>query len=107
MKFEKVVVASVRHHDAPHRVTSAELDEQLMPTLERLNIQPGLLKSLAGIETRRFWDPGVQPSDVAAEAAERAIEEAGINRDRIGILINTSVCRDYIEPSRKHRRRSR
>ena len=99
MKFEKVAIVSVRHHDAPHRVTSAELDEQLMPTLERLNIQPGLLESLAGISARRFWDPGVQPSDVAAEAAERAIEEAGINRDRIGTLINTSVCRDYIEPS--------
>ena len=98
MIFEKVAVASVRHQDAPHRVTSAELDEQLMPTLERLNIQPGLLESLAGISARRFWDPGIKPSDVAAEAAERAIEEAGINRDRIGILINTSVCRDYIEP---------
>ncbi len=99
MKFENVSIASVRHLDAPHRITSAELDEQLMPALERLDIPPGMFESVTGITARRFWDVGVQPSEVASEAAERAIEEAGINRDRIGIVINTSVCRDYIEPS--------
>ena len=99
MKFEHVSIASVRHYDAPHRITSAELDEQLMPTLDRLDIRPGMLEALAGISARRFWDPGVEPSEVASMAAERAIEESGINRDRIGIVINTSVCRDYIEPS--------
>ena len=31
--------------------------------------------------------------------AEEAIEEAGVDRDKIGVLINTSVCRDYLEPS--------
>ncbi|MDH3729184.1 MAG: 3-oxoacyl-ACP synthase III, partial [Myxococcales bacterium] len=35
----------------------------------------------------------------ASAAAELAIEQAGIDRGRIGIVINTSVCRDYIEPS--------
>ncbi len=99
MIFEQVSIASVRHLDAPHRITSAELDEQLQPTLDRLGIEPGLLESVAGIKARRFWDPGVEPSEVATVAAERAIEEAGINRDRIGIVINTSVCRDFIEPS--------
>ena len=99
MKFNNVSIASVQHLDAPHRITSAELDEQLMPSMERLGMMPGMLEGLAGITARRFWDPGVQPSDVAAEAAELAIEEAGIDRERLGVLINTSVCRDYIEPS--------
>jgi len=27
VKFENVSIASVRHLDAPHRITSAELDE--------------------------------------------------------------------------------
>ncbi len=99
MKFENVSIASVRHLDAPLRITSAELDVQLKRTMERLDIKPGLLEELAGITARRFWNPGVQPSEVASEAAELAIEEAGIDRDRLGVLINTSVCRDYIEPS--------
>jgi 3-oxoacyl-[acyl-carrier-protein] synthase III len=99
VKFENVSIASVRHLDAPQRITSAEVDEQLKSTMERLDIKPGLLEELAGITARRFWNPGVQPSEVASEAAELAIEEAGIDRDRLGALINTSVCRDYIEPS--------
>lgn len=32
-------------------------------------------------------------------AAEKAIMTSGIDRSQIGILVNTSVCRDYIEPS--------
>jgi 3-oxoacyl-[acyl-carrier-protein] synthase-3 len=39
------------------------------------------------------------PSAVAAEAGEKAIAAAGIDRSKLGILINTSVCRDYLEPS--------
>ena len=38
-------------------------------------------------------------SQAATAAALIAIERAGIPKDRIGVLINTSVCRDYIEPS--------
>ena len=32
-------------------------------------------------------------------AAEVALEEADLDRARLGMLINTSVCRDFIEPS--------
>jgi 3-oxoacyl-[acyl-carrier-protein] synthase-3 len=62
-------------------------------------MRPDILESASGIVARRYWDPGVQPSEVAALAAEKALEMAGIDRSRIGIIVNTSVCRDYIEPS--------
>jgi len=32
MNFEKVSIVSVRHVDAPHRVTSAEIQERLSET---------------------------------------------------------------------------
>lgn len=67
--------------------------------MERLRIHPGLLEDISGIGSRRFWNNGTQPSDAATLAAERVIEEAGIERSKIGVLINTSVCRDYLEPS--------
>jgi 3-oxoacyl-[acyl-carrier-protein] synthase-3 len=57
------------------------------------------LEGLTGIRERRFWDPGVMPSDVATLAAKKVIDKAGIDRRQIGCLINTSVCKDYIEPS--------
>jgi len=99
MKFENVSVLSVAHVDAPHRVTSEEIERQLAPTMQRLGMRPDLLRELSGIIERRVWDEGVKPSVVAAQAGEKALEKAGIDRSNVGILINTSVCRDYIEPS--------
>jgi 3-oxoacyl-[acyl-carrier-protein] synthase-3 len=99
MRFDNVSILSVRHVDAPHRVTSEDLERRLAPTLQRLGMRPDLLREASGIVARRFFDDDVQPSDVATEAAALAIEAAGVDPDRLGILINTSVCRDYVEPS--------
>ncbi len=58
-----------------------------------------MLGELTGIIARRTWPESVTPSDIAALAGEAAIEDSGIDRARIGALISTSVCRDYLEPS--------
>ena len=99
MQFQNVSILSLAHVDAPHRVTSAELCEQLAPVMDRLGLRPDLLAGASGILARRYWDPGVQPSQAATWAAQKALAEAGIDKERIGILVSTSVCRDFIEPS--------
>ena len=99
MLYKQVSIASVTHIDAPHRLSSEEIMQRLSPTLDRLGLRENLLRDVAGIHARRLWDEGVMPSDAATQAAEKAISEAGIDRSKIGILINTSVCRDYLEPS--------
>ena len=96
MLFENVAIVGVEHVDPPHRVTTAELADQLSPTLSRLGINRKILEALVGIQARRFWDVGFQPSDAATMAAQRVLETTGIDRNRIGIIINTSVCRDYV-----------
>ncbi len=99
MKFKDVSVLSIAHLDAPHRITSAAIEDQVGETMARLGVRPGLMEQLSGIVARRWWDEGVQPSQVAASAGELAIARAGIDRSRIGLVVSTSVCRDYIEPS--------
>ncbi len=99
MKFQNVSIIGLAHVDAPHRVTSTELEKQISPIIERINARPDIIQSLTGIVARRFWEPGRQPSEAATMAAEKAIIAAGIDKSQIGILVNTSVCRDYIEPS--------
>lgn len=99
MRFSQVVVAAVAHVDAPLRVTSAELCEPLANTMQRLGMRPDLLASASGVIARRYWEPGVQPSQAATWAAEKVLAESGIGREKIGLLVNTSVCRDYVEPS--------
>lgn len=67
--------------------------------MQRLGIRADLLQHLTGIVERRVWPEDTNPSDAATQAAEKVIAETGIDRSRIGLIINTSVCRDYLEPS--------
>ena len=83
----------------PHRITSESLEAQFGTTLERLGLPRGQLAGLTGIRERRFWDPGVTPSDAATLAARKLLDTSGVSADSIGCLISTSVCKDYIEPS--------
>ena len=99
MQYQNVSILSLAHVDAPHRVTSNAMMEQLAETAARLDMSTDLLESASGIVARRYWDIGFQPSQAAALAGEKALVDAGIDRSRIGIIINTSVCRDFIEPS--------
>ena len=99
MRFENVSILSVASVEAPHRIASTELEARLAPFLRRIGIAPGVIASLSGVVARRFWDEGTPPSEVAARAAEIALGRSGIDRDRVGLLVNTSVSRDYVEPS--------
>ena len=99
MKFENVVVASLSYEDAPIRVTSEELVMRLADKFVAFEIAPETLEMVTGIKARRVWEEGVQPSEIATIAARKAIADAGIDKNQIGVLINTSVCKDYIEPA--------
>lgn len=99
MLFKNVSIAGLAHIDAPHTLTSKEINERLQPTLDRLGIRTDVLGDIAGIHARRLWDADMLASDAATLAARKALEDAGIEAGRIGLLVNTSVSRDYLEPS--------
>jgi len=97
--FEDVALVSIEAVEAPIVVTSDEVDERLRPFYERTDGKPGLLETLAGIRERRMWPDDVSFTDAAAMAGEAAIVASGIDRSRIGLMVDTSVCRDRLEPS--------
>lgn len=99
MLFKNVSIAGLAHIDAPHVITSASIEEQLQPVMTKLNLRPNIIQALTGIKERRFWDEGVEPSEVATQAAVKALENANIDKSKIGIIISTSVSKDFIEPS--------
>ena len=92
-------ILSLAAIEAPRIVTSDWIDEQLAETYQRNGLRPGLLAGLAGIEERRWGDDDVSFTDAAAMAGRAAIEKAGIDPSKIGILISTSVCKENLEPS--------
>ena len=56
MLFKNVSIAGLAHIDAPHTLTSKEINERLQPTLDRLGIRTDVLGDIAGIHARRLWD---------------------------------------------------
>ena len=99
MLFQHVAIAGLAHIDAPRRLSSDDINARLKPTLERLGIRTDVLKDIAGIHARRLWDGPMLASDAATLAARKALDDAGIDASKVGLLVNTSVSRDYLEPS--------
>ena len=99
MLYNNVVIKSVAAIDAPEVVDSSSVAERLSGTIQRLDMPHNPLLDLAGIAERRLWEDGVAPSDGASLAAREALARADIDPKQVGILINTSVCRDFLEPS--------
>lgn len=99
MRFDKVRLAAVGARIPEEIWSSDQLEERLQPLYERLKLPEGRLALMSGIDQRRVWPAGTVPSGPSTESAERAIEAAGIDRQRIGCLIHASVCRDFLEPA--------
>lgn len=97
--MKKAYLEEFAHHEAPNVMTSEWIEDQLSETMKLLGIPKGSLEGLTGIKKRRFWDHDTIYYDMATEAAKKVIEKAGIDIKDIDCIINTSVCRDYIEPS--------
>ncbi len=97
--FSDVGIVSLAAIEAPEVVTSTAIDERLASFYERVDAKPGLLENLAGIKQRRQWPEGFSFMDAAAAAATQALDKAGVDRDQIGLMVDTSVCRERLEPS--------
>jgi 3-oxoacyl-[acyl-carrier-protein] synthase III len=94
-----VALLSVATTMATRVTTSEEIDRRLAPALKRLKLPTGLLQRVAGVHERRNWGEGQTFDDAAIEAGKKALAEAGIRPDQVGLLINTSVTRKHLEPS--------
>ena len=101
MLFASVSVESVAHVDAPVRVTvrRPRRAPRGRPSTASASA-PGLLEEVAGIRERRYWQEPAQVADGATlRRPRRRSRRRASTRDRIGLLVSTSVSRDYIEPS--------
>lgn len=99
MRYENVCIEGMGYVLPERVVSSAWIEEQLTPVYQSLGLPAGQIEYLTGIKERRWWTDGIQVSDSAATAAERAIASTSIDKSEIQCLISASVCRDYIEPA--------
>jgi len=99
MLYKNVCIESLGYELPQTIVTSLSLEERLSPVYNKLNLAYGRLEAMTGIRERRFWDDGTPPSQTGAIAAEKAIKNAGIEKDDIECLLHTSLSRDFLEPA--------
>lgn len=99
MKYQNVRLASLAYALPERVVTSEELEGRIAPLYERLGLHAGRLELMSGIKTRRFWPKGTRPSSAAALAGRKALDQAQVDKADIGVLIHSSVCRDFMEPA--------
>ncbi|MDN5762747.1 MAG: 3-oxoacyl-ACP synthase III [Microlunatus sp.] len=85
--------------EAPEVVPSSAFDDRLSATYKRVGLLPGMLEKLAGVRERRWWPTDLSFADAAAMAGAKALAEAGIRPEQVGVMINTSVSREHLEPS--------
>ena len=97
--FRNVGIVALSAVEAPDVVTSAWIDEQLADTYARTGLEPGTLANVAGVIERRWWPDDVTFDQAAAMAGRQAIDASGIDPQRIGMIISTSVCKHHLEPS--------
>jgi 3-oxoacyl-[acyl-carrier-protein] synthase III len=99
MNYKDIVIAGMGYELAPNVVTSDDLEQRLQPVYKALHLQPGQLEALTGIAERRFWDQGFRLSEGAIAAGKKALKNAGLRAEAMGMLIYAGVCRENLEPA--------
>src|SRR5690606_7725437 len=98
MLFQHVAIAGLAHIDAPRRLSSAEINGRLKPPLDRLGSKAAVLGHIARIHPRYLWQDHGQASHVATLPRVRALADAGIDPDNVGLVVDPSRSRGYLGP---------
>jgi 3-oxoacyl-[acyl-carrier-protein] synthase III len=99
MNFEKTVILGLEKFVSDVSLTSSEIEEKLAPVYKGLKLPEGRLELMTGIKERKVWPRGTRPSHLSTQAAENLFRGSKIKRDEVDLLIHSSVCRDFLEPS--------
>ena len=99
MLYNCVNIEIIAYEAPPEIITSDMIEAELAPTYNRLKLPNGRLELMTGIKQRRLWQRGMMPSDAATLAGAKALTQSNFPKEKIGCLINCSVCRDFLEPA--------
>jgi 3-oxoacyl-[acyl-carrier-protein] synthase-3 len=87
----RTIITGTGHYVPPRVVSNQDL-EKLMETSDEW------IRQRSGIVTRHHVEPGVGTSDLATEAARRAIEDAKIDPATIDFMVAATLSPDYYFP---------
>lgn len=97
-----VRIISAGHYVPDQQVTTEEVERRVAENSPELPMRYGLIKAHTGIDTRHYMDDQTQASDLAVEAARRALANAGMAVSDVDLLVWGSASQDLIEPATAH-----
>jgi 3-oxoacyl-(acyl-carrier-protein) synthase III len=92
-----VRVSGVGVEIPPHVVTSTEVEERAR--IDRFGLEPGWLERLTGVRERRWADPAIPSSELAARAGRKALANAGLEPEQVDTVLFCGIVRDTLEPA--------
>jgi len=87
----RTVITGTGHFVPPRIVTNQDLEK-------RMDTSDEWIRQRSGIVTRHHVEPGVNTSDLAAEAARLAIADAGIDPGSIDFIVAATLSPDHYFP---------
>lgn len=78
----------------PRRVTNQELADQLAQN--GIETSDEWIVSRSGISARHYAEPGIKTSDLAADAARKALQAAGLEADSVDLIIVATSTPDHL-----------
>ncbi len=97
MRFESLRIHSYAYEEPEAFMTTDDIEQELIELYTRAKLPAGRLELQTGIKRRGFWKKGTPPSSIASLAAEKILKN--FPRDKVDLLLNASVCRDFLEPA--------
>lgn len=91
-------ILGMGHYVPDEVVTSGDLESEL-DLVRRLGVPKGFLERTTGVAERRWAAPGTTNSELAANAARVAIENAGVSVRDIDCIIFAACGQDIAEPA--------
>ncbi|MFC5744517.1 3-oxoacyl-ACP synthase III family protein [Actinomadura rugatobispora] len=95
-------LAAVAAHLPETTLTTAELEERLAERNPGLDLPRGLILDGSGVRRRHVADPSDRPSDLAAAAGRKLLDEHGVHPGDLDLIIYAGVSSDLVEPATGH-----
>lgn len=83
-------------------VSTERVEARIAAASPNLRLRRGLLQALTGIQSRHYLPEDMQASDLAAQAATRALRSAGATCGDVDLLVWGSASQDLVEPATAH-----
>lgn len=91
-------ILGIGHHVPERIVTSRDLETEL-DLVRRIGVPRGFLERTTGVAERRWAPPGTTNSELAANAARVAMDNAGVSAKDIDCIIFAACGQDITEPA--------